>query len=154
MNHYSIDVDLAPGDALDLLAKAVADWGGEWRTEDEEHALWLPVSAGLRRGFVAARAEATAEGPHTRVEIRQVESQLHINRGAAGVLAFGALGGIVAMLWPFFPGLLKIAPLAAVLAVVAWLMVAGRLRNSGLEEFVEALQATAETDDGESTPAA
>ena len=77
-----------------------------------------------------------------------------LNRGAAGVLAFGALGGIVAMLWPFFPGLLKIAPLAAVLAVVAWLMVAGRLRNSGLEEFVEALQATAETDDGESTPAA
>ena len=72
----------------------------------------------------------------------------------SGVLAFGALGGIVAMLWPFFPGLLKVAPLAAVLAVVAWLMVAGRLRNSGLEEFVEALQATAETDDGESTPAA
>ena len=126
------------------MAEAVADWGGEWRSEDGAHDLWIPVTAGLRRGFVVARVDSAPEGAGSKVGIVQTESRLGVNRGAAGVLAFGALGGIVAMLWPFFPGLLRVAPVAAILAVVAWLMVAGRLRNSGLEEFVAAVEATAE----------
>jgi len=152
MPRHLIALSMPPEQALDLMAQVAADWGGEWRSEEGAHSLWLPVTAGLRRGFVVARVVVVEQEPGARLEVVPTENHLHINQGAAGVLAFGALGGLVAMLWPFFPGLLRLAPIAVVLAIVAWLMVAGRLRNSGLEEYLALVETAAAESDSDSTP--
>lgn len=140
-------LDLAPERTIEALSEAAADWGGEWREEETGYLLLLPVTAGVRRGFSAARITVVKEGQGSRVDIGSIENHLEVNRGAAGVLAFGAMGAIVAILWPFFPGLLRLAPIAAVLAVVAWLLVAGRLRSLGLDEFFAMVEEAAADDD-------
>jgi hypothetical protein len=55
------------------------------------------------------------------------------------VLAIGGAGGVSTLLWPFFPHLLELVPLGAVVALGAWMLVVTRLRNSGPEEFLEAV---------------
>jgi hypothetical protein len=67
------------------------------------------------------------------MDVEQEEFQL--NHGAVFVLLCGAIGGIAVMLWPIWPPLLALAPIGAVLAILAWLMVASRLRSAGVEEF-------------------
>ena len=47
-------------------------------------------------------------------------------------------------LWPLYPPLLALAPLALIFTVVAWLAVASRLQNSGVEEFLGLIVSAAE----------
>lgn len=142
MTSYRIELQCSEPEALELLAEASEVWGGEWHRDGRGGKLLLPINAGLRQGVVAAEARLSREGAGTRVEVTPIETEMHLNRGATGVLVFGALGGLVAMLWPFFPDLLQIAPVAAILAVVAWLLVASRLRTHGLEEFTALVEET------------
>jgi hypothetical protein len=57
---------------------------------------------------------------------------------------FGALGCAGVVLWPFFPRLLPLAPVGFLMAVATWLMVVARLRNSGIEEFLELVRSLCE----------
>jgi hypothetical protein len=50
-------------------------------------------------------------------------------------------GGLLTVLWPFFPRLLEIAPFGAVIALGGWFLVISRLRTSGPDEFLEAVAA-------------
>ena len=52
-------------------------------------------------------------------------------------LAANAPSGVIAMLWPFFPRLLRLAPAGIVLAIAAWLLVASKLRNADADEFFD-----------------
>jgi hypothetical protein len=65
------------------------------------------------------------------------ESRLEVNRSAAVVLVFGGLGGLIVALWPFFPALMPLLPVAVVLPLVAWLLVVARLRSSYTEDFLK-----------------
>ena len=47
--------------------------------------------------------------------------------------------------WPISPVLLGFAPIGAVLAIVAWLMVVSRLRHSGVEDFLDLVETRAES---------
>ncbi len=60
-----------------------------------------------------------------------------LNVPAVAILSFGGLGAIAATLWPFFPSLLGVAPLAVVLALCAWFLVASRVRTSSPAEFLD-----------------
>lgn len=63
------------------------------------------------------------------------KEEFWLNRGAVFVLLCGAIGGLSVALWPIWPPLLGLAPVGAILAILAWLMVASRLRSSGMEDF-------------------
>jgi hypothetical protein len=120
-----------------------AAWGAAWNESAEGGDLTLPVVAALRRGVVRGRLAITPATDGVRVTLAEVERVLEINRGAVAVLAVGAIAGVLLFLWPFFPRLLAAAPLAAVLAFLAWFLVVSRLRMSGPEEFLEQVRRAA-----------
>jgi hypothetical protein len=67
-----------------------------------------------------------------------------LNAVAVFVLACGAAGALLLLAWPLFPGLLALAPLGALAALSAWLLVAARLRSSSPQDYLDALTAAAE----------
>jgi len=60
------------------------------------------------------------------------------------VLLLATAGGVLTVLWPFFPNLLAVAPFGAVIALGGWFLVITRLRTSGPDEFLEAVAAQGE----------
>lgn len=122
--------------ALAALRRAADDWGAELRREGQDLRLTLPVIHGLRRGLIAGpvQIEPTAEG--SQVVFRPEESDLSVQAAAVAVLLLAVAGGGLIVLWPFFPGLLPLAPFGAILALGGWFLVLSRLRTSGPEEFL------------------
>ena len=147
----AIEIEATAETIHQALSFVAEEWGGQWKDDGDGGELWIPVNAGLRRGFWHGAVEIEALPADTaacRLRVEQKDSQMQVNRGAAMILFFGAAGGVVAVLWPFFPALIQLGPFALVLAIAAWLLVSSRIRNSGLEEFFEAVEAvsTAEED--------
>jgi len=136
-DEHSIDTELPSEEALAAVARASEIWGATWNREGSSGRLELPVLAGLRHGFLVGRVwtEPTATG--SRVIFRVEERHFRLQGTAIVILTLGAAGGITATLWPFFPSLLGIAPLAVVVAIGAWILVASRLRTSTAEEFLD-----------------
>ena len=131
----------APEDQVAAAVGELAElWQGEWAPAPGGGRLALPVSAGLRRGvaLIEVRLEPV-EGDKSRIRLEIVEELLSLNRGAVAVLALGALGGLLTIVWPLHPDLLRLAPIGALLAVLAWLMVASRFRSEGPREFLESV---------------
>ena len=60
------------------------------------------------------------------------------------VLLLATAGGVLTVLWPFFPNLLAVAPFGAVIALGGWFLVITRLRTSGPDDFLEAVVAQEE----------
>jgi hypothetical protein len=137
----------APTEAVHTALNLVAEgWGGQWKDEAPGGELWIPVNSGLRKGFWHGTIDVEALPADTgacRLRVEQRDQQMQVNRGAAMILLFGAVGGVVAILWPFFPALVQLGPFGLVLAIAAWLLVSSRIRNSGLEEFFRAVEAVA-----------
>ena len=149
-NGTAVEID-ASAEAVHAALNLVAEeWGGQWKDEASGGELWIPASAGLRRGFwhgVIDIEALPADAGGCRLRVEQKDQQMRVNRGAAMILLFGAAGGVVAMLWPFFPVLIQLGPFGLVLAIAAWLLVSSRIRNSGLEEFFEAVEAVAASEE-------
>lgn len=140
---YRRQVDEHPAATINLVAQLAEDWGGLWQPEGALRGrLGIPVSAGLRRGWVAGPLEA-AHDPDRRGEeatllvFRAEVGEYRVDRAAVAVLMIAGLAGIAAMLAPFVPALLGFLPLGMILGLAAWLMVIARLRNSGPDEFLE-----------------
>jgi hypothetical protein len=57
------------------------------------------------------------------------------------ILLLASAGGLLCLIWPFFPRLLQIAPFGAILALGGWFLVIARLRTSGPDEFLAAVEA-------------
>ena len=138
---HSVELTLGTDEALAELARAAGDWGAEWRREGSGGRLILPVTAGLRHGRLSGRisTEPTNGSPGTRLRFQVEDSRYRLHGRAVVILLFGALGAISFTLWPFYPPLLQLAPMALVLAFAAWFLVASRLRTAGIEEFFELL---------------
>jgi len=130
-------------DARRAVNAAAAAWGASWAESEAGGDLVLPIVASLRRGILRGEVsiEPSAEGAE--VILTEGERTLQLNGGAVAVLVVGAVAGVLLALWPFFPKLLVAAPLAAVLAFLAWFMVVSRLRMSGPEEFLGEVLAAA-----------
>ena len=134
---HSIDTELSREEVLEALAQASETWGANWEPQGSEGRLELPVLAGLRHGLLAGsvRIEPLTNG--SRVVLRVDSSHYRLHWSALAILVLGAAGGIAATLWPFYPPLLGIAPVAIVVALAAWILVASRLRTSTPDDFLE-----------------
>lgn len=134
-----IEVNAAPAKVLAAAEEVARQWGADWeRMDGVETAarLGLPVIAGIRRGHLVGRLSFRPQERGSEVSFAVEEAHYAVNRSAAVVLVIGGVGAVLAMLWPFFPVLLGIAPFAAIMAVAAWLLVVSRLRSSGIEEYL------------------
>jgi hypothetical protein len=137
---HTLDLAVRPDAAHSALRRAADDWGGEI----DKGRLHLPVVHGLKRGVVSGpvKVETTDEG--SRVVFQPEESHLYIQMASVFVLLVAIAGGLVTVLWPFFPNLLPVAPFGALLALGGWFLVLSRLRNSGPDEFLVMVEAEAE----------
>lgn len=132
-----LELSSPPRDALRSVATAADLWGASWRSGSSSGTLLLPVVRGLRRGVERCHVSVSRAGSGSELELTVEESRLEVNRSAAVVLVFGGLGGLIVALWPFFPALMPLLPVAVVLPLVAWLLVVARLRSSYPEDFLK-----------------
>ena len=140
---YRVELDEHPAAALDLLARSAENWGALWQEEEGHRGrLGMPVSAGIRQGWVAGPVEARAldsEPGRCRLIFTTEVGEYRVDRAAVMVLLIAGFAGILTLLAPFFPKLWPFVPLGFVLGLAAWLMVVARLRNSGPEDFLRSL---------------
>ena len=148
MADLELELAAAPEETWRLLRRAVDEWGGEWSDPggdaDDAADVTLPTRAGLREGYTRLTPTVSAAASGSRLTLEVVDESLHVNRGAAMVLFMGAVGGLVVVAWPLHASLLAVAPVGAVLALVAWLLVASRFRSSGPHEFLALVRDLAE----------
>ncbi len=85
------------------------------------------------QGTLSAAPEET--GTSLRFDVE--ETSYTINKSALAIMLLGGMGGLTVVFWPLSPMILQLAPIGAVLALVAWLMVVSRLRNSDPEDFFD-----------------
>jgi len=136
MPEHALTLEQRPDAALAALRRAADDWGAELQKEDGELRLYLPVIHGLRRGLIAGPVQVEPAGDGARVVFRPDESDLALQAAPVIVLLLAVAGAALATLWPFFPRLLPLSPLGAILALGGWFLVLSRLRTSGAEEFL------------------
>lgn len=134
---HSVETTFTREEALTAVAEASDLWGATWERRGNGGWLEVPVLAGLKRGILAGevRIESAARG--SRVVFEVEKSRYRMQWTAVAILALGAAGGIATTLWPYYPPLLGIAPLAVVVAIGAWILVVSRLRTSSADEFLE-----------------
>jgi hypothetical protein len=144
MAEHTLSLEERPDAALAALRRAADDWGAELRKEEEGLRLYLPVIHGLRRGLIAGPVEVEPAGDGSRIVFRPEESELSLQAASVIVLLLAVAGAALAMIWPFFPNLLPLAPFGAILALGGWFLVLSRLRTSGAEEFLGTVGVEAE----------
>jgi hypothetical protein len=127
----------SPESVLRAVEKAAELSGAAWQSRGQGGLLSLPAVQGLRQGMLTGRLHTVPSDVGTLVHLEIEESHFTINWSAAGVLLLGGLGGLTLVLWPLSPKILQVAPVGAVLAVVAWLLVVSRLRYSDAGDFLD-----------------
>lgn len=145
MQEHELELALTPTEAMTALRQAVVEWGGGWSDASESEEFAVPTRAGIREGYARFRpvVEGTRSGSRLRLELQ--DQVLHVNRSAAMVLLFGAIGGLLTVLWPLHDTLLAMAPIGAILALAAWLLVASRFRSHGPDELLATVAEIADT---------
>ena len=141
---YDRHLDQTPASVLRAVDQAAELWGAGWRADASGGELHLPATQGLRQGVLCGhlRIEPSEMGASLHLEIDA--AHLAINRSAAGVLLLGGLGGLTLVFWPLSPKVLQLAPVGAVLAIVAWLLVVSRLRYTDPDDFLDLVAELAE----------
>jgi hypothetical protein len=138
---HAIDMDVAPAEALSILRRTAEDLEAEFQPDGMGGKLHLPVLAGLRRGLVSGDVEIRPAGGGSRLIFRPETAVYHVQTQAVTILLFATAGALLTILWPFFPGLLQVAPFGALIALGGWFLVISRLRTSGPDEFLAAVAA-------------
>jgi len=137
VSQHRVELEVTPAAALESLAAAADLWGASWQPESAGGTLRLPVVRGLWRGVEQCHVAVEPTRSGSTVELTVEERWLQVNRSAVVVLLFGGAGGLTVALWPFFPELMPLLPVAVVLALVAWLLVVARLRSSDPGDFLK-----------------
>jgi hypothetical protein len=140
MVEHAIDLDLPPAAALAALRRTAEDLGVELQAEGAAPKLHLPVLAGLRRGLISGPVEVLPTAVGSRLVFRPESAVYHVQTQAVMVLLLATAGGLLSLVWPFFPKLLPVAPFGAVIALGGWFLVISRLRTSGPDEFLAAVR--------------
>jgi hypothetical protein len=142
---HAVELDLPPEAALAALRQTAEDLGAEIQTDGWGTKLHIPVLAGLRRGLVSGPVEVLPTREGSRLVFRQESAVYHVQVQAVVILLFATAGGLLTLAWPFFPGLLRIAPFGGLMALGGWFLVISRLRTSGPDEFLAAVRAHEES---------
>jgi len=140
---FTIQIPVPPKEVLPAIELASEDWGALWSAGRDGGDLRLPVTVGLRQGRLDGRVEVAAHGKGSEVRFLVEQSEYHLWIQAVVILAIGGFGGVMTVLWPFWPKLLQVAPFGAVLAFSAWMLVVARLENRSAQEFLEAVERVA-----------
>jgi hypothetical protein len=130
-----------PNEALRAVARAAEDWGADFEPQGTGGRLDLPVNAGLRFGRLAGTVRAVAVG-ETATEFTFVveREEFKLPGVLVGLLLCGALGAVTALGWPFVPGLGKLAPMGALIALAVWFLVLAKARYVGVEAFLDRVE--------------
>lgn len=126
-----------PDQALEALSSAAEVWGAEWRRMGRGGRLLLPVTAGLRYGFLVGEIETASAGDAgTRISYRVEHAEYELHRASVAVLLFGGIGAFLTILAPLYPTQLwQLVPFGLLLMVVSWLLVISRVRHRSVEDF-------------------
>ncbi len=139
------EVEASPDDSLAALGTAAEQWNAAWEASPQGGKLHLPVLAGIRRGRVLARVEVQAAASGSEIRLTVEHAEYEVNRPALLFLILGALGGLITVLWPLFPEqMIGFLPLAVVMLLGAWLLVASRVRTAGPQDFLDTVAELAE----------
>lgn len=147
MAEHAVELEISPEAALAAVGRAAEDWGAEFQPGTSGTTggqLRLPVVAGLRRGLVTGAVDIRPAAGGSRVVFRPETSIYYVQTASVVVLLLAVCGGLLTVLWPFFPELIAVAPFGALLALGGWFLVISRLRSSGPEEFLAAVAAQEE----------
>lgn len=144
MRSHHVDIQATHAETLSAVGEAASLWGGEWHRLGSGGALGLPVSAGLRLGELKGQVSTERSAEGTRLVYHVQESHYRLRLAHFVVLLLGGIGGVVTVLVPFFPALVGLVPLAGLLLLLAWFLVASRLSSSGAEEFLDLVRDLAE----------
>ncbi len=104
----------------------------------------MPTVQGLRRGVLTGNLQIEPADGGSLLHLEITSTHMAINWSATAVLILGGLGGLTLILWPLSPKILQLAPIGAVLAIVAWLLVVSRLRYSDAGDFLDLVVEIAE----------
>ncbi|HVS02524.1 MAG TPA: hypothetical protein VMT16_07125 [Thermoanaerobaculia bacterium] len=135
------ELPVPPEAAAAAVEAELPHWGGSWQRQGLAGAFELPVQAGLRHGLLRGRLEAAPHPHGATVQVAVEEEIWRLHRPAAALLAAAAAAAVAGVLWPFFPWLAGLLPLALVLSLGAWFLVLTRLRHHGAEELLGAVEA-------------
>ena len=122
---------------LRAVEEAAEVWGAVWQPDSQGGRLALSTVQGLRQGVLSGSLKVQPSDGGTLLRLEIEEARFSINWSATAVLLLGALGGLSLVLWPLSPKILQLAPIGAVLAIVAWLLVVSRLRYSDASDFLD-----------------
>ena len=140
MDQHEIDLAGPPEAALAAVGRAAEAWGAELERQGLGGRLRLPIVAGLLAGPLSV--EETPKG--SRVVFQPDESAQAVQMAPLLLLLLAGAGGVLTILWPFYPRLLPLSSFGAVVALGGWFLVISRLRTSGPQEFLAMVAAEAE----------
>jgi hypothetical protein len=143
VREHEIELSEPPDLVLAALARAAESWGADFERQESGGRLFLPFVAGLRRGLVSGPVSVEAIPGGSRVLFRAEESTHYTQTSSVAFLLIAAAGGLLTVIWPFYPQMLPVAPFGAILALGGWFLVVSRLRASGPDEFLAAVAAEA-----------
>lgn len=145
---HRVDLGCAPAEALAAVGKAAEAWGADWERGIEGGRIGLPIAAGIRRGLARGEVRVERAGAGSTVSFRAEETVFYVQTAAVGILVLAAAGGVLTVVWPFFPALLPLAPLGGIVALSGWFLVVSRLTTSTPDDFLR-LVAEVAAGDGE-----
>jgi len=143
IREHDIELGEPPDLVMAAVARAAEAWGADFEREGDGGRLYLPFVSGLRRGLVSGPLSVEAIPDGSRVVFRAEESAQYIQTSSVAFLLIAAAGGLLSIVWPFYPQMLPVAPFGAILAIGGWFLVVSRLRTSGPDEFLAAVAAEA-----------
>ncbi len=150
---HGLDLPVPAERGLEAVAEAAELWGASWRRLGTGGRLALPVTAGIRRGVLEGEVSIRQTESGCRLRYRVESSEYAVHRASAAVLLFGALGGLLVIVAPLYPGhLLELLPAAVLLMLVAWFLVAARLRSRGVDDFFGLVGELADAEDSDGEP--
>lgn len=133
---FTIRLDAPTERVLEALGEVARIWGAEFERLGTGGHLEAPVAAGLRRGIVEAEVETRSAGKTTHLTLRTTRETYLLQTRELVVLLMGAAGGLFMVVVPFAPQLFDLLPMAGILLLLAWFLVASRARHRNLRDFL------------------
>lgn len=144
---HRIDLDCPPAEALAAVGKAAEAWGADWQRGIDGGRLDLPIAAGIRHGLVKGRLEIERRGAGSSVHYRTEDAVYVVRTAPVAILVMAGAGGVMTVIWPFFPALLPLAPLGGIIALSGWFLVVSRLSTSSPDDFLRLVAEVAAGDE-------
>lgn len=144
---HQLEIGCPPERTLAAVGRAAEAWGADWQQGINGGSLHLPVAAGTRRGMTRGKLQVERSASGSAVRFVAEESIYYVQTSAVAILVLAAAGGLLTVAWPFFPALLPLAPLGAIVALSGWFLVISRLVTSTPDDFLRLVEELAKDEE-------